>query len=380
MMNRVIQKIASLLTVAIVSLLCGLTASGAGFTVVIDPGHGGKDYGAVGEFANEKTINLGVALKLGKLIKDNMPDVKVVYTRDKDVFISLQKRADIANAANADLFISIHANSVAKDSPKRNTVCGASVYTLGIERSATNLEIAKRENSVIMLEPDYSTTYHGFNPNSTESYIMFEMFQSAHIDKSIRFASLVQNQLVKTAGRRNSGVRQAPFYVLVRTAMPSVLVELDFICNPVQEKFMASEAGQNKLAASIYNGLREYRNNKGKALTTVIEQEEKVDEAPPVRQPKVPVNNTPQPATTTATDNTLYYKVQFLTSGSLLSPTDQRMKGMTDVEHYTDGKIIKYTVGNGITSIDEAKKLLNQVRQKFPQAFIIKWRSGARVD
>lgn len=197
--------------------LTGAMLSAKDFVVVIDAGHGGHDYGAIGTKTNEKSINLGVALKLGDMIKKAHKDVKVVYTRDGDYFRELQERANIANKANADLFISIHTNSVDKRNRNRTTINGAATYTLGLHKSAANLEVAKRENSVIMLEDDYSERYSGFDPNSAESYIIFEMCQNKHLDQSIDFAGKVQKEMARTAGRKNNGVRQAGFLVLART-------------------------------------------------------------------------------------------------------------------------------------------------------------------
>lgn len=228
------------------------------YTVVIDAGHGGKDVGAKGETAVEKDINLAVALKLGKLITKEHKDVKVIYTRSTDVFVPLQKRCDIANKAKGDLFISIHTNSVDASNPNRKTVEGASVYTLGLSRQKENLDVAKRENSVMTLEKDYTTTYCGFDPNSSESYIMFEMSQNRHINQSVRFARFAQRQLVKGAGRADKGVRQDIFWVLVQTGMPAVLVELDFICNPRHEEFMNTTEGQDKLAKALAKAFTDY--------------------------------------------------------------------------------------------------------------------------
>lgn len=232
---------------------------GKEYTIVIDPGHGGKDIGAPGQQVNEKDINLGVARKLRDLIRENMPDAKVLMTRGSDFFVTLQGRSEFANRNQADIFISIHANSVDRKSPNANTVNGAAVYTLGLDRSDTNLNVAMRENAVMKLEPDYSTTYQGFDPSSAESYIAFEMMQHSNLDQSIALAEAVQKQLVSTAGRKDNGVRQAPFWVLVRTGMPAILVELDFICNPSMEKYMASESGQNQLAQAIFNGVAQFR-------------------------------------------------------------------------------------------------------------------------
>lgn len=232
------------------------------FVVVIDAGHGGKDSGAVGKTAREKDIVLDVAKQLAARINREMPGVKAILTRDSDRFISLQRRADIANDNKGDLFISIHANSV-KEPSKRNKVSGVQVYTLGLDKSQNNLSVAMRENSVMELESNYTTTYKGFDPSSAESYIIFELNQNAHLKQSLAFASIVQRRLVRDAGRRDAGVRQDGFWVLWATSMPAVLIELDFICNPTQEAFLNSTAGRKKCADAIFNAIREYRSKSG---------------------------------------------------------------------------------------------------------------------
>ena len=206
------------------SPLCIGDLWGKDFVVVIDAGHGGHDPGAIGKISKEKNINLNVALKLGNLIKKNCDDVKVIYTRSRDVFIPLDRRAEIANNAKADLFISVHTNALAKN----RTAKGASTWTLGLAKSDANLEVAKRENSVILYESDYQTRYAGFNPNSAESYIIFEFMQDKYMDQSVHLASLVQKQFRHTCKRVDRGVHQAGFLVLKASAMPSILVELGF--------------------------------------------------------------------------------------------------------------------------------------------------------
>ena len=227
------------------------------YTVVIDPGHGGRDVGAVGRISQEKNINLKVALALGNLIKKNYPVIKVVYTRNKDTFVELGRRAQIANKANADLFISIHTNSTAAGR-KGTTAQGTETYTLGMHRAADNLAVAKRENSVITLEQNYKQTYEDFNPNSSESYIIFEFMQDQYMASSVDFARLIQKQFATTAKRVNKGVHQAGFLVLREVSMPSVLIELGFINNRKEEKYLASEWGQKQLAKSIYNAFLAY--------------------------------------------------------------------------------------------------------------------------
>ena len=240
----------------IASLFIGLSIQA--FTLVIDAGHGGKDPGARGRKSKEKDINLAVALELGRLVEKNCPDVKVVYTRKTDVFVELDERANIANKAKADLFISIHVNSTpAKVGPR-----GAETYTLGMHRAADNLEVAKRENSVITLESNYEQRYEGFDPKSSESYIIFELMQDQNMEKSVRLARLIQQQMRSTAKRVDKGVFQAGFLVLRATSMPSALVELGYINNPTEEQYLCSTAGRAALARSIYNGFVEYKKKK----------------------------------------------------------------------------------------------------------------------
>ncbi|MDE5843657.1 MAG: N-acetylmuramoyl-L-alanine amidase, partial [Muribaculaceae bacterium] len=231
------------------------------FVVVIDAGHGGKDYGAVDNNANEKSINLEVAQRVAELINKKMKDTKVVMTRNSDIFVSLQGRADIANKSKGDLFISIHTNSVDLKNKNRASIAGASVYTLGPNKDEANKEIARRENAVIEMESSYRQKYSGFDPNKDESYIIFEMAQKKNLAQSNRFAKMVQDNLVKIAGRKDRGVKQAGFWVLWSTSMPAVLVELDFICNPESAKFMTSKEGVEKLADAIFQAVKTYEHN-----------------------------------------------------------------------------------------------------------------------
>jgi len=225
------------------------------FVLVIDAGHGGKDAGAVGQLTKEKDINLNVALELGRLVEKNCPDVKVIYTRKTDVFVTLQGRAEIANRNKADLFISVHTNSspAGKAAPM-----GAETYTLGMHRAADNLEVAKRENSVITQESNYKQTYHNFDPRKSESYIIFEFLQDRNMQQSVDLARAIQRHYT-SSGRRNKGVHQAGFLVLRATSMPSVLTELGFISNAEEEKFLHSRHGVETLARSIFDGFKAYR-------------------------------------------------------------------------------------------------------------------------
>ena len=242
-----------------------LQAAEKDFVVVIDAGHGGHDPGALGRKGKEKHINLKVALKLGALIESNCPDTRVIYTRNRDVFVPLHERAEIANKAKADLFISIHTNSIASRTTK---ISGAETYTLGLHKTQENLEVAQKENSVILIEDDYKQQYSGFNPNSSESYIIFEFMQDKNMAQSVNLAKLIQQQFRTHANRVDKGVHQAGFLVLRETSMPSVLVELGYITNPREEAFLLSEQGSATMAKSIYQAFLKYRQLRPSAAET----------------------------------------------------------------------------------------------------------------
>lgn len=389
------------------ALLLLLTASTVAvsakdFVVTLDAGHGGHDYGAIGAKTSEKTITLSVVKQLGKLIEDNLDDVKVVYTRDKDVFIPLKERADIANNAKSDLFISVHVNSVDKRNRNRRTIHGCQVYTLGLHKTAENLAVAKRENAVMELEPDHTEKYAGFDPNSLESDIVFEISQGRRLDQSIEFADAVHEGLVNIAGRAPKGVRQAGFWVLWATSMPSVLVELDFICNPESEKYLASASGQEEMVVALYNAFCAYFNTYGTQVTgrklplaCALDKPGKKSKKepamlpPPVEAPVAasedernskspagkPVDNVPE--ISSYGNKTVFY-VQILASSSRLKASSSELKGIDNVEYYKDGGLYKYVVGSA-NSEKAAKKLLKKVRKSFPGAFIIKMNNGKRI-
>ena len=274
------------------------------FVLVIDAGHGGKDAGAVGQLTKEKDINLNVALALGRLVEKNCPDVKVIYTRKTDVFVTLQGRAEIANRNKANLFISVHTNSspVGKVAPM-----GAETYTLGMHRAADNLEVAKRENSVITQENNYKQTYHNFDPRKSESYIIFEFLQDRNMQQSVDLARAIQRNYT-SSGRKNKGVHQAGFLVLRATSMPSVLTELGFISNTEEEKFLHSQEGVATLARAIFEGFKAYRqkhyaqdiesleksNDEGENQTLVAENEPNSDAPSPLEKVRDAVS-VPQP-------------------------------------------------------------------------------------
>ncbi|NDV65046.1 N-acetylmuramoyl-L-alanine amidase [Bacteroides sp. 224] len=348
------------------------------FIVVIDAGHGGKDPGAVGKISKEKDINLKVALKLGDRIKKNCQDVKVVYTRDKDVFIPLDRRAQIANEAKADLFISIHTNSVA--SPK--TVKGTSTWTLGLARSDANLAVAKRENSVIMYEGDYQTRYAGFNPDSSESYIIFEFIQDQYMSQSVRLASLVQQHFKGTCKRGDRGVHQAGFLVLKNTAMPGILVELGFISTPEEERYLNTEAGANNLANGIYCAFLNYKEEQQAQSASIISVFDEVKEQPkeqPKELPKEQLKEPLKPSTPVVATNEIIFKVQILTASSVLNKNDKRFKGLKDVDYYKDGKIYKYTYGAS-ADYNEVLKTRRRLAGNFKGAFVVAFKNGKRID
>lgn len=367
------MRVLSLIILSVILTLSGIVAnadaaaSESKFIVVLDPGHGGKDFGAVGKKSNEKSINLAVASLVANTLREN-DSIKVVMTRDDDTFLSLQERANVANRAHGDLFISIHVNSVARKAKNRTTIAGASVYTLGLHRTAENLEVAKRENAVMILEPDYSTTYSGFDPNSTESYIIFELNQNHHLDRSIQFAQTVQDELVSTAGRKDKGVRQAGFWVLMATSMPAVLVELDFICNPTSEKFISSTEGQRKMADAITNAINAYRTGH-----KTIHSAQPI--APEVKKEAVPeIKDTTE---ITSADQ-ITYRIQIMATDKPLKKNSPEFKGIDGIEQYTENGLYKYTVGNYTTQI-EADRQLRKLRKTFPKAFVIKWSGNNRI-
>lgn len=246
------MKILNTLFRSLLLVVCAMSLMS--FTVVIDAGHGGNDAGAIGlvKGTQEKHLNLSVAKQLAAKIRATYPEVKVVLTRETDVFLPLQQRADIVNKNHADLFISIHTNAA-----ENRKACGAETFILGTDRMEDNLDVAMRENAVMKLEAD-QTVYQGFDPNSVESYIIFELMQNQYMDRSLEFAELVQNQFVGTLQRANRGVRQAAFWVLLKSACPSVLVEMGFVSNAEEEKWLASEEGKKGIVNGIFNAFENY--------------------------------------------------------------------------------------------------------------------------
>jgi N-acetylmuramoyl-L-alanine amidase len=387
-MKNITSHIYSIIIVISIILCLPINILAKDFVVVIDAGHGGKDGGAVGTFAKEKDITLNVAKLLGSKISDECENIKVVYTRDTDKYLTLQQRANIANRAKGDLFISIHVNSVDLNSPGRTNVAGSSVFTLGLHKTKDNLDVAMRENSVIKMEDNYTTVYSGFDPNSAESYIIFEMNQNKHMLKSINLASSIQNELTTNAGREDKGVRQAGFWVLWATNMPSVLVELDFICNPTQEKFLSSTDGQEQLANSIFNAFVKHVSNDN---SNMQRPDRKVSKENARSIEKSIKNNSIQEQSTLTTEFTqvenndstissdeIIYKIQILTSDKILRDNSREFKGLHPIWHYRDNRIYKYTY-ESTTSLQDAEVILKNVKDKFPQAFIVKFKNGKRI-
>jgi N-acetylmuramoyl-L-alanine amidase len=355
-----------------------LQAQGRDFTVVIDPGHGGRDPGAVGRKGKEKNINLNVALKLGNLIQANHKDVRIVYTRQKDVFVTLDKRAQIANNAKADLFISIHTNSVARG----RTVRGTETYTLGLHRTDDNLEVAKKENSVILIENDYEQRYAGFNPNSAESYIIFEFLQDKNMEKSVDFATQIQRQFKNTAKRIDKGVHQAGFLVLRETTMPGVLVELGYISTPDEERYLLSEAGTSDLAKSIYQAFANYKSRHDSPSARSVEpsptlpKESTPDKPAPKTEKKAPA---PAPKKSNTSKAKPVFKIQILASDKKLSNQSKQFKGLSPVGYYQEKGLYKYTYGDN-TDYNKVLRTKKQIASKFKGAFIVAFKNGKKMD
>ena len=330
------------------------------FVLVIDAGHGGRDPGALGAISQEKKLNLDVALKLGKMIeKDHKDEVKVIYTRKTDIFPTLSERAELANKNKANLFISIHANAA-----KNKNAAGTETIVFGLSKSKSNLDVAMRENSVILLEDDYQTRYEGFNPTSVESYIMFEFMQNKYMENSVNFASMVQSRFAKDCKRDDRGVKESEIIVLHRSACPAVLVELGFISNVTEERYMNSTKGQNELTLAIYNAFVDYKREYDK---------------------KTRIASTASTASTrqeTITENldseTPVFKVQFISSGERLKSNDSRLKGIKQVESYKENGLYKHTTG-ATSNYVEIQNIKREVQTKFPDAFIIAFLGDKKI-
>ncbi len=354
------------------------------FTVVIDAGHGGKDYGAVGHYLklNEKDLNLDISLRLASKIRTAYPEVKVVLTRSTDVFIPLQERANIVNRNNADLFICVHTNSA--DSRK---AYGAEVYILGTEKMEKNLDVAMRENSVIKLEADYQTTYQGFDPNSIDSYIIFELMQNQYMDNSLRFASMVQQRFVGDNNRTDRGVRQAGFLVLLKSACPSVLVEMGFISNKEEEKYLGSDKGKREITEALFNAFAAYyqpgqkadkKQPQQPAADTPEKPEQEAAPAPQTQSNEQPLQQQ-TPAAQPKQDSKAkpLYTVQIFTSRKVLKKNDSEFKGLKDCFYVRRGEWYKYMHGQYATEAeaDAARKSLDS---QFKGCFVVPYPDDAQ--
>lgn len=381
----------TLLLVAFLVLVVDMMAANGRFTLVIDPGHGGHDAGALGAMSKEKDINLNVALAFGKYVERNMPDVRVIYTRKTDVFIPLKERANIANRANADLFISVHTNAL----PAGKIARGFETYSLGMHRAKDNLDVAMRENSVISMEKGYQQTYQGFDPKSSESYIIFEFIQGKNMERSVDLARMIQRSVCNDANRPDKGVHQAGFLVLRETSMPSCLIELGFITTPDEEQLLNTDSRVDDIAKAIYEGFAQYKNKYDKRVTvpyrsssddkeemptivpkTIKEQPKTIKQSPKVARettkPKVVEKST-------ADNDAPVFKVQILVSSRALRSGDAHFKGETGYESYQEGGMMKYTIGNS-ANYNEIYRLRKSLLDKFPEAFIIAFKDGQKYD
>jgi N-acetylmuramoyl-L-alanine amidase len=362
--------------------------------VVIDPGHGGKDPGTISPDGKvfEKNITLSVSLKLGQLIKDNYPNIEVIYTRKTDIFIPLNERSRIANKHKADLFISIHVNGVESRTPS-----GSETFVMGIDKTNSNFEVTMLENSVIMLEgDDYSTKYEGFNPNDPESYIVFSLLQNAHLEQSLIMASLVQKHFENGPIKVNRGIKQAPFLVLWKTSMPGILVELGFITNQNDLRVLNDKKNHDKFAESIFNAFKEFKtqyekgNDTGNYLPVPRKETDTSQQAQ--NEVKTSVTTAQQAQTTTQqtqttaqqakpaakTDTSEHFRLQILAVGKVLPAGSSDFKGRRDINYIKAGNLYKYTIGK-YSTIDDAKEAQSEIRKHFPQAFIIKVRNNTIV-
>lgn len=358
-------------------------------TVVIDPGHGGKDTGALGAISKEKDLNLTVALLAGDYIKKNLPDVNVIYTRERDVFVGLNERAMIANRNNADVFISIHCNST--DSKGASAV-GAETFVLGEHKNAANLQVAKNENSAILYEEDASEQYGDFDLNSPEAYIALSLFQQEYLNQSLQLAANVQEQFSKRVGRKDRGVQQAGFLVLWKTAMPSILIELGFISNAAEERFLASESGQIYMASAIYRAFRDFKmsfEGENSAMrkveteeTVTIEEPSPAVEEKPITEEKPIVVETPVVVEKPVVEEkpAVSFKVQFFISDTKVSANDKRIANIKDVDYYEYNGSYRYTSGNFRTKEEAFARQKEVQKQGYPDAWVVCFINGERVS
>lgn len=368
------------------------------FTLVIDPGHGGHDAGALGAISKEKNINLAVALRFGKYVEQNLPEVRVIYTRTKDVFIPLNERANIANRANADLFISVHTNAL----PAGKVARGFETYTLGMHRAKDNLDVAMRENSVISMEKDYQQRYQGFDPRSSESYIIFEFIQGKNMERSVDLARMIQRGVCDGANRPDKGVHQAGFLVLRETSMPGCLIELGFITTPDEERLLNNDSRVDDIARGIYEAFAKYKNKYDRSVSVPYRAKDSEE----VNLPKIVPDQEPAPKTRVVTRgkqpkreeatpeqpkrvekkvkkaevaDAPVFKLQIFVGSRNLRKGDAHFKGETDYDSFQEGNLVKYTLG-AFTNYNEIYRLRKEKLDKFPEAFIIAFKNGQKYD
>ena len=368
------------------------------FTLVIDPGHGGHDAGALGAISKEKNINLAVALRFGKYVEQNLPEVRVIYTRKTDVFIPLNERANIANRANADLFISVHTNAL----PAGKVARGFETYTLGMHRAKDNLDVAMRENSVISMEKDYQQRYQGFDPRSSESYIIFEFIQGKNMERSVDLARMIQRGVCDGANRPDKGVHQAGFLVLRETSMPGCLIELGFITTPDEERLLNNDSRVDDIARGIYEAFAKYKNKYDKSVSVPYRAKDSEE----VNIPKIVPDQEPAPKTRVVTRgkqpkreeatpeqpkrveknvkkaevaDAPVFKLQIFVGSRNLRKGDAHFKGETDYDSFQEGNLVKYTLGAS-TNYNEIYRLRKEKLDKFPEAFIIAFKNGQKYD
>lgn len=340
-------------------------------TIVIDPGHGGKDPGAVSKYGKESPLVLTISLKFGKLIKDNYPDMNVIYTRTDDSFVDLYKRAKIANDNNADFFICIHANSF-----KNGTPFGAETFVIGQEVTELNMHVVKKENSVILQEDNYLETYGGFDPNADETWIVLELFQSTHIDQSLKLAEYIQNEYKDDLKRFDRGVKQAPFLVLWKTKMPSILTEIGFISNDEEAKFLFSDEGQNQIAEGLFKAFKKYKTEYEKSIDQDFKEPDPIDNTTTntINQANSGSNNE-----VTDNNNSIVFKVQIMSSPEKIKHDSKNFKGLNNVKEIKLNGVYKYTVGSE-TDYDKIIQIQSDTRKIFPDAFIIALKNNEKIS
>ena len=391
----------------LLALMCMLVvtafAANKRFTLVIDPGHGGHDAGARGAISMEKNINLTVALRFGKYVEQNMPEVRVIYTRKQDVFIPLHERANIANRANADLFISVHTNAL----PAGKVARGFETYTLGMHRAKDNLDVAMRENSVISMEKGFEQTYEGFDPKSSESYIIFEFIQGKNMERSVDLARMIQRSVCDGGCRPDKGVHQAGFLVLRETSMPGCLIELGFITTPDEERLLNDNAKVDDIAKGIYEAFAKYKNKYDRSVSVPYRaadrqestlpkivpdsykeeaENRRAKKQEPVRRTRAAkTDDSDRKADTVASQSrnapkdAPVFKLQIFVGNRNLRKGDAHFKGETEFDSFQEGNLVKYTLGAS-TNYNEIYRLRKEKMEKFPEAFIIAFKNGEKYD